>query len=186
MSSSREAANTTVRLLGLALLLTLASTVEGVGQSKPTLVVNTFAVSSGVAWPYDMNQLKLETVGELIEKDGQHFFVLPEPPSDGKGEVYTLGGEILEWHSGNRAKRLLVGMGSGRETAKIHYWLTDIQGMRVFDHTDTIRQTFSGNAYAGSVGQLARPFADKIAERLKSAKLTEGSSIANEPAQPKR
>ena len=31
---------------------------------------------------------------------------------------------------------------------------------------------FWGNAYAASVGQLAQPFADKIADRLKEAKLT--------------
>ncbi len=176
----------TVRLLGLALMLTLASTAEGVGQNKPTLVVDTFVVPSGVSWPYDMNQLKVETLGELIKKDDQYFFIVPEPVKDAKGGVYTLGGEVLEWHSGNRAKRLLVGMGSGRETAKIHYWLTDISGKRVFDHTDTIRQAFAGNAYAGSVGQLAQPFADKIADRLKAAKLTEGSSAGSEAAQSER
>jgi len=162
----------TVRLLGIGLVLTLASILEGVAQSKPTLVVETFVIPAGVVWPYDMNQLKLETLGELIKKDGQYLFVVPEPVQDAKGAVYTLGGEVLEWHSGNRAKRLLVGMGSGRETAKIHYWLADMTGKRVFDHTDTIRQAFLGNAYANSVGQLAQPFADKIAERLKAARLT--------------
>jgi hypothetical protein len=174
----------TVRLFALALMLTLVSIAEAIGQSKPTLVVNVFFVASGVSCPYDMNQLKLATIGELIQKDGQHFFVVPEPPSQGEGGVvYTLGGEVLEWHPGNRAKRLLVGMGSGRETAKIHYWLIDISGKKVFDHTDTIRQSFSGNPYAGSVGQLAQPFADKIAERLKAAKLTRENFTTNDAAQ---
>ena len=59
---------------------------------------------------------------------------------------------------------MLVGMGTGRETAVIHYWLTDKTGKKVFEHTDTIRAAFWGNAYAGSVGQLAQPFADKIAD----------------------
>ncbi len=68
---------------------------------------------------------------------------------------------------------MLLGMGSGRETAKIHYWLTEVAtGKKVFEHTDTIRQAFWGNAYTSSVGQLAQPFADKIALRLKDAKLT--------------
>jgi hypothetical protein len=162
-----------VRLLGLTLLLTIASIVEGAAQSKPTIIVDTFVMDKGVVWPYDMNQIKIETLAELIKKDGQSFFVLAEPLKDAKGAVYTLGGEVLEWHAGNRAKRVLVGMGSGRETARIHYWLTDISGKRVFDHTDTIRQAFSGNAYAASVGHLAQPFADKVAERLREAKLTE-------------
>jgi hypothetical protein len=69
-------------------------------------------------------------------------------------------------------------MGSGREAAKIHYWLTDASGKRIFDHTDTIRTAFLGNAYASSVGQLAQPFADKIAERLKAAKLGEVSTAS--------
>ena len=172
-----------VRFLGVILLLTIASILKGADQSKPILVVETFVLPAGVSWPYDMNQLKLETLGELIKKDGQYFFVLAEPVKDAKGAVYTLGGEVLEWHSGNRAKRLLVGMGPGRETAKVHYWLTDKSGKRVFDRTDTIRQAFLGNAYAHSVGQLAQPFADKIAERLKAAKLTEDSSTTKDAAQ---
>ena len=118
-----------VRLVNLALLLSLAAT-ECMGQGKPTLIIETFAVSTSVPWPYDMNQLKLETFSELLKKDSQYFVVLPEPVQDAKDAVYTLRGEVLEWHPGNRAKRLLVGMGTGRETAKIHYWLTDISGKR--------------------------------------------------------
>jgi hypothetical protein len=63
---------------------------------------------------------------------------------------------------------MVVGMGSGREEAQIHYWLMERDGKKVFEHTDTIRQAFWGNAYANSVGELAQPFADKIAERLKT------------------
>jgi len=173
----------TVRLLGFTLLLTLASTVECVERCKPTLVIDTFVVAAGVSWPYDMNQLKVETLSELIKKDDQYFSVFPEPVTDAKGAVYTLRGEVVEWHAGNRAKRMLVGMGSGRESARIHYWLTDVKGKRVFDHTDTIRQAFSGNTYAGSVGQLAQPFADKIAERLKAARLAAAGSTTKRPAQ---
>lgn len=161
----------------------VASAVRGVDQPKPTLVIDSFVTAAGVVWPYDMNQLKFQTMGELMGKDGQYFYVVPEPPNDAKGAVYTLRGEVLEWHAGNRAKRILVGMGSGRETAKIHYWLTDASGKRIFDHTDTIRTAFLGNAYASSVGQLAQPFAEKIAERLKEAKLTEDGSATNRAEQ---
>ncbi|HXY16103.1 MAG TPA: DUF4410 domain-containing protein [Terriglobales bacterium] len=173
--------NVVVRFIVGTLLLT--SIVQGAEQSKPTIIVDTFVLPAGVSWPYDMNQLKFETLAELIKKDDRYFYVVPEPLKDAKGVVYTLRGEVLEWHSGNRAKRLLVGMGSGRETAKIHYWLTDASGKRIFDHTDTIRQAFLGNTYAKSVGQLAQPFADKIAERLREAKLTESGSTANGAAQ---
>ena len=159
------------RIIPFAFVLALASIVQGAQEGKPMLVVQNFALASGVVWPYDMDQMRTQTITELVAKDGQFFRVGREVAPDNAAD-YRLDGEILEWHSGNRAKRMLVGMGSGRETAKIHYWLTDIHsGKRVFDHTDTIRQAFWGNAYANSVGQLAQPFADKIAERLKEANL---------------
>src|SRR5712664_3027301 len=92
-------------------------------------------------------------------------------PRQAKTKPTRWTARCAEWHPGNRAKRWVVGMGSGRETAKIHYWLTDASGKKVFDHTDTNRAAFWGNGYADSVGQLAQPFADKIADRLAEAKL---------------
>ncbi|MGH9744549.1 MAG: DUF4410 domain-containing protein [Candidatus Acidiferrales bacterium] len=162
----------TKRLAVLAFLFVLAS-ISLSAQTKPSLVVGTFTLANGVNWPYDLNQMQLQTITELKIKDGQVFNVITEAPKGTEGKVYTLDGEVLEWRAGNKAKRMVVGMGSGRETAKIHYWLTDVaSGQKVFEHTDTIRQAFWGNAYASSVGQLAQPFADKIADRLKEAKLT--------------
>ncbi len=157
----------------LALSLTLAivalpSFVSA--QDKPAIVVHTFTATPGQPWPYDMKQMAAQTVAELQRKDGKRFDVAVEAPA-GQVKTYTLDGEVPEWHPGNRAKRWVVGMGSGRETAKIHYWLTDASGKKVFDHTDTNRAAFWGNGYADSVGQLAQPFADKIADRLAEAKL---------------
>jgi Domain of unknown function (DUF4410) len=139
-------------------------------QDKPGIAVHTFTVIAGQPWPYDMKQMAAQTVAELQRKDGKRFEVAVDAPA-GLVKTYTLDGEVTEWHPGNRAKRLVVGMGSGRETAKIHYWLTDASGKKVFEHTDTIRAAFWGNGYADSVGQLAQPFADKIADRLAEAKL---------------
>lgn len=139
-------------------------------QSKPAIVVETFSAASTVAWPYDMKQLQTETVAELKAKTSQRFEIGAEAGADG-ASLYRLQGEVTEWHPGNRAKRMLVGMGSGRETAVIHYWLITGTGKKVFEHTDTIRAEFWGNAYAGSVGELAHPFADKIVKRLSEAKL---------------
>jgi hypothetical protein len=139
-------------------------------QDKPGIAVHIFTVIPGQPWPYDMKQMAMQTVAELQRKDGKRFEVAVDAPA-GQAKTYTLDGEVTEWHPGNRAKRLVVGMGSGRETAKIHYWLTDASGKKVFEHTDTIRAAFWGNGYADSVGQLAQPFADKIADRLAEAKL---------------
>jgi Domain of unknown function (DUF4410) len=139
------------------------------GQDKPTIVVRNFNKSESVAWPYDMKQLAFQTIAELQRKDGTQFTISSDAPSSGDA-WYSLDGEVLDWHPGNRATRILLGMGSGRETAKIHYWLADSSGKKVFEHTDTIRAAFWGNEYASSVGQLAQPFADKIADRIKHVK----------------
>lgn len=141
-------------------------------QDKPALVVHAFTVASGVKFPYEMNQLQTQAIEEIKAKDGEQFEVISDAPSN-QARVYTLDGEILEWHKGNTAERMVIAMGSvaGRENAKIHYWLTDKDGKKVFEQTDTIRQLFMRNGHEKSSGTLARPFAEKVAERLKDTKL---------------
>jgi hypothetical protein len=140
-------------------------------SSQPAVVVREFSVNEKTGWPYDVKQLQSQSVAELKAKCGGRIDVLVGLPATPRMHTYTLEGEILSWHPGSRAKRMVVGMGSGRESAEIHYWLTDEQGKKVFDHKDTIRAEFWGNAYASSVGELAHPFASKIADRLAEAKL---------------
>lgn len=139
-------------------------------QEKPAIVVQPFTTANGVSWPYDMERMTSQTLAELQTKDGKKYEFRAAAPLS-RARYYSLSGEVLAWHPGNRAKRVLVGVGTGRETAKIHYWLADETGKKVFEHEDTIRAEFWGNAYADSVGQLAHPFADKIAGRLAEAKL---------------
>lgn len=143
-------------------------------QQKPVLVVHSFTLASGVEWPYDMNEMQSEAIAKLKDKNGAQFEVVSEAPSN-QARVYVLDGQVLEWHKGNTAERMLLAMGSvaGRENAKIRYWLTDKDGKKVFEHTDTIRQLFMRNGHEKSTGMLAQPFADKVAERLKEAKLAE-------------
>lgn len=158
------------KLIFLLLALSALAIFPLQAQEKPAIVVHLFTTATGVSWPYDMKQMVIQTVAELQTKDRKKFDVSAEAPA-GRTHVYTLEGQVLEWNPGNRAKRMLVGFGSGRETAKIHYWLSDETGKKVFEHEDIIRAEFWGNAYVGSVGQLAHPFADKIATRLNEAKL---------------
>lgn len=140
-------------------------------SSHSAVIVREFSVNQKTGWPYDVKQLQFQSVAELKAKCGERMDVLVGPPATPRIHTYTLEGEIVSWRPGSRAKRLVVGMGSGRESAEIHYWLTDEQGKKVFDHKDTIRAEFWGNAYASSVGELAHPFASKIADRLAEAKL---------------
>jgi Domain of unknown function (DUF4410) len=168
------------RVLLIALLGLLFCAYWASGQEKPTatarssksvIVVSEFTTVKEVAWPYDMKDLQRQTVAEMTAKAGTEYDVTADAPKSPQGHTYTLGGEVVSWQPGNRAKRMLVGMGSGRETADLRYWLTDETGNKVFENKDTIRAEFWGNAYAGSVGELAHPFADKIAGRIKNAKL---------------
>lgn len=142
-----------------------------VGEDKPTIVIRLFTAAADVAWPYDMTLMQTQAVGEIKAKTGKEYTVTAETPAASSAHVYVLEGEILAWHPGNRAERMLVGYGTGRENADIHFWLTDDTGKKVFEQKDTIKAEFWGNAYAGSVGQLSHPLASKIAHRLSHMKL---------------
>ncbi len=149
------------------------------GNGKPVLYVADFRADC--PWPDQPAQLQAETVAELQRKDSLRFDVLTAPAGAPPAGSYRLEGEILSWHAGNRAVRLMVGMGAGRETAKIRYWVVGPSGRRLFRHTDTIRAAYWGNAYAGSSGQLAQPFAAKIAARLRKLKLKPKRGVEQNP-----
>jgi hypothetical protein len=148
----------------------LLATMPAWTQEKTVLVVHVFSVASGVQWPYDVKQFQLATVAELKSKCGARADVVTEAPEKA-AKVLILEGEILSWKAGNRATRLMVGMGSGRETAQIHFYLNDASGKKVFEHTDTIRQSVWGGGYSPSVGELLQPFANKIAGRISETKV---------------
>ena len=139
-------------------------------QDKPTLVVNPFTTASGVELPYDLKQLHGQLVAELKVMLGKEFTVVAEAPAGAAGKVFTLQGEIVAWRPGNAAKRLLVGMGSGRESSDVAYRVTDAAGAKVVDKKDTIRTNFYSQG-AGSTGTLGHPIAQKVAERIRSANL---------------
>lgn len=141
-------------------------------QEKPALVVHAFTVASDVKFPHDMVQLQSKAIAMLNDKDAALFDAVADPPT-GPARVYILDGEVQERHKGNTAERMLIAMGSvaGRENAKIHYWVTDKDGKKIFENTDTIRQGFMKNGHEKNVGTLMTPFAEKLTERLKEAKL---------------
>jgi len=139
-------------------------------QGKPVLVVQLFTVASGVTLPYDMKLLQTQAVAEFKVSLGKDFDIVADAPTTTGGNVYTLDAEITGWKAGNAATRFLVGMGSGRESADVKYRVTDGSGKAVVDRKDTIRTNFAAQG-AGSSGTLAHPFAEKISEKIKDAKL---------------
>jgi hypothetical protein len=156
----------------LAVLVVALGIMPAWGQEKPALLVHAFQPASGVKWPYEPKLLQAELIAALKAKTADIFNVAPDAPSD-QAKVYTLDGEILEWHKGNTAERLLLAAGSiaGRENAKIHYWIVDKTGKKVFENTDTIRQGMMSNTHEKNSGTLTLPFTDKITERVKEAKI---------------
>ncbi len=156
-------------LIGLA----LAPIALYAQQDKPLLVVKPFTASQSVALPYDLKQLQGQLVAEFKTMLGKEFEIVAEPPATPQSKVYTLDAEITAWHAGNAAKRILVGLGSGRESTEIQYQLTDGSGKKVVEHKDTIRTNFYSQG-AGSTGTLGHPIAQKITERIKDAKLKQG------------
>ena len=153
----------------LAIGLTL-STAGLSSQNRRVIVVEPFTLAAGVELPYDMKQLQVGLVADLKVQLGKEFEIVTEAPAAPQGPVYTLTGEFTGWRPGNAAKRILIGMGSGREASDVHYRVADHSGQSVLDRTDTIRTNFYSQS-AGSVGTLVHPIAQKIAERIEDAKL---------------
>jgi hypothetical protein len=138
-------------------------------QTKPVLVIGVFTTASDVALPYDMKLLQTQMIAELKVMLGKDFEIVAEAPATPQGSVFSLDAEVTSWRAGNAAKRLLVGMGSGRESLDLQYRVTDGSGKRVVERKDTIRTNFYSQA--GSTGTLAHPLAQKIADRIEDAKL---------------
>lgn len=155
----------------LLLIVGLAVSITGLSsQGKRVIFVQAFTVATGVNLPYDMKQMQTQLVAELKVELGKEFDIFGERPTTSQGAVYTLDGEITGWRPGNAAKRLVVGLGSGREASDIQYRVTDSSGQKVLDRKDTVRTNFYSQG-AGSTGTLAHPIAQKIADRIKDAKL---------------
>ena len=155
----------------LLLVIGLASSAAGLSsQGKRVIVVQPFKLAAGVELPYDIKLLQTQLVADLKVQIGKEFDFAVEPPEAPQGSLYTLDGEITGWRPGNAAKRMVIGLGSGREATDIRYAVTDHSGQKVIDQTDTIRTNFYSQG-AGSVGTLVHPIAQKIAERLKDGKL---------------
>jgi hypothetical protein len=146
------------------------STISVSPQGQRVLVVQAFTVATGVELPYDMKLMHTQLVAELKVELGKEFTIVNETPTAREGAIYTLDGEITGWRPGNAAKRLVVGLGSGREASDIQYRVTDSSGQKILDRKDTVRTNFYSQG-AGSSGTLAHPIAQKIAERIKDAKL---------------
>lgn len=156
----------------LPLLITGLVCTAAILSSQPnrTVVVQPFTLASGVELPYDLKILQPQLIADLKVQAGKEFLFVAEPPAAPQGPVYTLNGEFTGWRPGNAVKRAVIGLGSGREASDLHLSVTDSTGKRVIDSKDTIRTNFYSQG-AGSVGTLVHPLAQKIAERLKDAKL---------------
>ena len=155
------------------LLVALGLAVSSVGlatQEKRVLVVHAFTVANGVELPYDMKLLQTQLVAELKVELKKEFTIVGETSATPETAPYTLDGEITGWRPGNAAKRLVVGLGSGREASDIQFRVTDSSGQKLLEQKDTIRTNFYSQG-AGSSGTLAHPIAQKVAERIKDAKL---------------
>ena len=148
----------------------ILSTVGLSSQGKPAIVIEAFTAATGVELPYDLKLMQTQLVAEFKVMLGKDFDIITDPAASAPDSVYTLGGEITGWRPGNAAKRLVIGMGSGREASDIQYRVTDASGKKVVERKDTVRTNFYSQA-AGSTGTLAHPIAQKIADRIKDAKL---------------
>ena len=157
-------------LLLTAALGLILSVAAPSAQGKRVIVVQPFTTAAGVDLPYDMKLMQTQLVPEFKVMLGKDFDIVTEAPAAPLGAVYIVDAEITAWRPGNAAKRMLVGMGSGREASDIEYRVTDGSGRQVMTRKETIRTNFYAQN-SGSTGTLAHPIAQKIAEGIKDAKL---------------
>ena len=139
-------------------------------EEKPAIVVNAVTSATGVELPYDLKLLQGQLVAELRVMLGKEFTIEAEAPASAPASVYTLDCEITGWRPGNAAKRIVIGLGSGREASDVRYRVSDGSGTQVLERLDTVRTNYYSQG-AGSIGTLVHPIAQKIAERIKDAKL---------------
>jgi hypothetical protein len=155
----------------LAIVVVLVASHLGLSaQEKPQLVIHAFTVAPGVELPYDMKLLQAQMVAELKVELGKDYNVISDSPTASEGTGYALHGVITGWRPGNAAKRMLVGMGSGRESSDIDFHVSDGSGKKVIERKETIRTNFYSQG-AGSSGTLAHPIALKVSDRIKESKL---------------
>ena len=145
-------------------------------QTKSVIVVQPFTKGAGVELPYDLKQLQGQLVAEFKVMLGKEYDFVAEVPAGQQGTIYTLSCEITGWRPGNAAKRIVVGLGSGRESTDLQYQVTDASGKKAVEQKDTIRTNFY--AQSGSTGTLGHPIAQKITERIKDAKLKQHVILA--------
>ena len=158
------------RLLLSVVVIVFAASIAALAadDTRPILVVRPFTAAEGVSLPYDAGQLQLQLVAELKVLLGRRFDVTAHPPTD--RVAYVLHGRITGWRAGNVAKRLIIGLGSGRESADLAVTVKSSDGRTLLEKSDTIRTNFYSQS-SGSTGTLAHPFAQKIADRLEDLEL---------------
>ena len=134
-------------------------------------MVQTFTVAPNVDGPYIPSKVQAQMIATLRAGDGKKFEVVSTAPI-GSRKVYLLEGEIEAYHAG----AVFSPFGSRRESATVHYWVIGPRTKKVFEQTDVIREPYiraigSESVGVPIVGQLTDSLANKIALRLKSAKL---------------
>lgn len=155
--------------VGIATLALLAAsgcantTITPAQAVKPTQTYNTVALGevsvSDALWaPYIPYFKKGFT--EQLQKEGLTNAAEPAPdplPAD----AISISGQLTEIDKGDRALRLLIGFGAGRETAQGSFEIKDAQGS-VLAHFE------SREAYSGGVGIGGGDFldAEDLTQRL--------------------
>ena len=150
-------------LAGIAvMLLPVGLVASDKTAEKPLVVVRAFTASENT-WPYDMKKMQMVTAAEVKSICDRYDVTTDDLPRD-RAHYYILEGKVVSWHPGSMHWPV-----TSRENAEIQFWVTDESGKKVYESTDTIR----GGApnYGNDVGFLLHPFAEKIAHRLKDAKL---------------
>lgn len=157
--------------VGFAAFLALTVTAFPADKKAPPayiVEVMPFEVKEGVDLPIDFgSKFSAQLVHELQKtKKFKEIVSAGETPTDAHAPAMRLTGVILEFRPGSRAKRYLVGLGSGAAVAVAHFRFVDrASGDVKFD--GDLEAKMKGGAFGGSASGTASELAREFAKIIK-------------------
>jgi hypothetical protein len=161
---------------GLSLLLLICLAVPGSGADKrekkksaySNVEISAFDVKKGIDVPQDfLDRLAKQLPHRLADtKKFKQVSSHGESPAGQNGPALQMTGTVVEFNSGSRAKRYLVGFGVGAADVVAHIKFTDTaKGETVFERDVTAKMT--GGGFGGSINGVADELAREIARVVK-------------------
>ena len=165
-------------VLGLSLAMLISFTAQNGWADKneskkgeyASIQVCSFTVKKNLEVPPEfITRLQKNLPSQLTgTKRFKHVYNFEDPSTDPGGPALQMAVTVIEYDSGSRAKRYLVGFGAGTAEAVAHVKLVKTGTDEIVFERD-VTAKMSGGAFGGSSNTLADQLAKEIAKVTKRA-----------------